>query len=61
MRELAYAGLVAIVFGLGSFYATDQFGGFNTANLVAGGVAIVTALALGCGTVLSVYLEIDHF
>ena len=47
MRELAYAGLVAILFGLGSFYATDQFGGFNAANLVAGGVAIVTALALG--------------
>jgi hypothetical protein len=47
MRELAYAGLVAILFGLGSFYATDQFSGFNAANLVAGSVAIVTALALG--------------
>jgi len=47
MRELALAGLVSIVFGLGSFYATDHFGAFSIANLVFGGGATLVALALG--------------
>ena len=47
MRELGLAGLVAIVFGLGSFYATDHFGAFSLVNVVAGGLAVAGALALG--------------
>jgi hypothetical protein len=47
VRELALAGFVAIVFGLGSFYATDYFGAFSVVNLLLGGVAFVAALAVG--------------
>ena len=37
MRELALVGLVAIVFGLGSYYATDELRRFALANLALGG------------------------
>ena len=47
MRELALAGFVAVAFGLGSFYATDHFGAFSLVNLVLGGAAFATALAMG--------------
>jgi hypothetical protein len=47
MRELALAGLISIVFGLGSFYATDHFGLFSIVNLIAGGGATLVALGLG--------------
>ncbi len=47
MRELALAGLVALVFGLGSFYATGDFGPFQRANLGLGATALLLALALG--------------
>lgn len=47
MRELALAGLIAIAFGLGSFYATGDFGVFSAANLGFGMLALVAALARG--------------
>jgi hypothetical protein len=47
MRELALVGLVAVIFGLGSFWATDHFGAFSAVNLAAGGTALLAALALG--------------
>ncbi len=47
MRELAIAGFVAVVFGLGSFYATDHFGAFSIANLALGGLALLVALVAG--------------
>ena len=51
MRELALAGFVAVAFGLGSFYATDHFGGFSLVNLLLGGIAFTAALALGARSV----------
>ncbi len=47
MRELALAGALAVVFGLGSFYATGHFGAFSGINLAAGGAALLVALAVG--------------
>lgn len=47
MRELGLAGLVAIVFGLGSYYATRDFGAFSLLNLGAGALALLLALAGG--------------
>jgi hypothetical protein len=46
-RELAFAGLVALLFGLGAFYATGEFGAFSAGNLALGACALVAALALG--------------
>jgi hypothetical protein len=43
MRELALGGLIAIAFGMGSYYATDQFGVFNYANVILGGLALALA------------------
>jgi ABC-2 type transport system permease protein len=47
MRELGLAGLVAILFGLGSFYAARDLGAFSIANLALGGLALLVALAAG--------------
>jgi hypothetical protein len=47
MRELALAGLVAIAFGLGAYYATDELGRFTVANLVVGALLVVVALVGG--------------
>jgi gliding motility-associatede transport system auxiliary component len=47
MRELALVGLVAVLFGLGSYWATDHFGVFSAVNLLAGGCALLVALGLG--------------
>lgn len=47
MRELALAGLIAITFALGSFYATGKFGPYAWINLALGGVAL--AFAVGGG------------
>jgi hypothetical protein len=47
MRELGLAGLVAIVFGLGSYYISRDFGAFSVINLGAGSLAVLVALALG--------------
>ena len=47
MRELAVVGLVAVLFGLGSFWATDHFGAFSAVNLALGGAALLAALGLG--------------
>ncbi|MCH2173053.1 GldG family protein [Myxococcota bacterium] len=43
MREWALIGSVALLFGLGSFYATDHFGAFSVANLAIGTVALLVA------------------
>ncbi len=43
MRELALGGLIAIAFGMGSYYATDHFGVFNYANVILGGLALTVA------------------
>lgn len=45
-RELGIAGAIALLFGLGSYYATGEAGLFAWANLAAGGLALVVA-ALG--------------
>jgi len=47
MRELALGGLIAIAFGMGSYYATDHFGAFNYANVILGGMALAVAAARG--------------
>jgi ABC-2 type transport system permease protein len=47
MRELGLAGLVAILFGLGSFYAARDLGAFSIANLALGGLALLVALVAG--------------
>jgi hypothetical protein len=47
MRELALTGLIAIGFGLGSFYATDHLGVFSVVNLTGGSAALLAALAMG--------------
>ncbi|UCE85418.1 MAG: GldG family protein [Deltaproteobacteria bacterium] len=47
MRELAFAGLVTIGFGLGAYYATDELGRFTLANLFAGAALLSVALVGG--------------
>lgn len=47
MRELGLAGLVAILFGLGSYYATRDFGAFSMANLLLGAAALLVSIAVG--------------
>jgi hypothetical protein len=47
MRGLALSGLIAIAFGMGSYYATDQLGLFSYANLILGGLALALAAARG--------------
>ncbi len=47
MRALAAAGLIAVTFGIGSYYLTDHFGAFGIANLTLGVVALAIALARG--------------
>jgi hypothetical protein len=46
MRELALAGLVAILFGLGSWYSTRAFGVFSVVNLAFGALALAAATGL---------------
>lgn len=43
MRGLALVGMIAIAFGLGSYYTTESLGGFAVANLAAGAVALLAA------------------
>ena len=43
MPTLALAGLIALCFGLGAYYATDELGLFAGVNLGAGSVALLTA------------------
>jgi hypothetical protein len=47
MRELALCGFIAVVFGLGSYYATDHLGAFSLINLGLGGLGLAAALVLG--------------
>lgn len=47
MRGLALGGLIAIAFGMGSYYATNQLGLFSYANLILGGLALALAAARG--------------
>jgi hypothetical protein len=44
--QLAYIGVLMLVFGLGSFYATEHFAAFNIANVIGGGAALVAAMVL---------------
>jgi hypothetical protein len=46
MRELALIGAVALVFGLGSFYATRQPSAFVLLNLAVGALALAAAAGL---------------
>ncbi len=46
MRELALVGLVALVFGLGSYYATRQLTAFAVLNLAAGTLALAAAASV---------------
>ena len=46
MRGLALAGAIAIVFGLGSNYATGELGIFGRVNLLAGGTALIVAAVM---------------
>jgi hypothetical protein len=43
VRELALVGLVALAFGLGSYYATDEFGTFGVFNVALGTLALLGA------------------
>jgi len=47
MLALAFSGLVAITFGLASFYATDHFGLYASANIAGGSVALAIGAVLG--------------
>jgi hypothetical protein len=47
MRGLGVAGAIATAFGIGSFYVTDHAGAFGIVNVVAGGIALLLALASG--------------
>ncbi len=53
-RELAFVGLVAALFGLGSYYATGQLAPFSALNLALGAAALLAALALGARRLRSV-------
>lgn len=44
---LALAGLVALAFGVGSYYATGAFGAFGAVNVAGGGLALAAAVLLG--------------
>ena len=41
MRELALLGLVALAFGLGSYYSTRQLTAFSALNLTVGAIALI--------------------
>lgn len=46
MQELGLAGLVALAFGVGSYYATGAFGAFGVVNVAAGALALAACAAL---------------
>ncbi|MDH3212795.1 MAG: Gldg family protein [Myxococcales bacterium] len=47
MRGLALTGVIALSFGLGSFYATGHFGVFSAVNLALGSLALLAATVAG--------------
>ncbi len=47
MRELGLVGVVAVLAGIGSYTAIGEWRPFSVVNLVGGGLALLTALALG--------------
>lgn len=49
MRGLGLAGLIAVAFGLGSYYVTGELGLFGRLNLGAGALALAAAGARGLG------------
>lgn len=53
-RELAFVGLVAVLFGLGSYYATGALAAFSALHLALGAAALLCALALGARRLRSV-------
>ncbi len=46
-RQLGIGGAIAVLFGMGSYYATGDTGPFVWINLAAGGLALLTAAAGG--------------
>ncbi len=46
-RELALVGAVAVLSGLGSYYATGELAAFGAVNLALGAAALLAALAAG--------------
>jgi hypothetical protein len=46
-REIGVIGAIALVFGLGSYYATGEAGAFAAANLALGAIAVLVAAAGG--------------
>jgi hypothetical protein len=47
MRGIALAGVIALAFGVGAYYATGHLGAFSVANLVLGASALLVAIASG--------------
>lgn len=47
MQGIGLAGLIAIAFGAGAYYATGQFGAFNALNLTLGAVMLAAAALRG--------------
>lgn len=45
--QLAYLGVLMLAFGLGSFYATEQFAAFNVVNVLGGALALLAATVFG--------------
>ncbi len=45
--QLAYIGVLMLVFGLGSFYATEHFAAFNIVNVIGGAAALIAAAVGG--------------
>ncbi len=47
MRILAFIGFIALTFGLGSHYATGEFGLFSGINVAVGALALLAAMVRG--------------
>lgn len=47
MRELAVAGVIALAFGLGSYYVTQEVGSFALFNLGFGALALLISAVGG--------------
>ena len=47
MYELSVAGLIALLFGLASYYGLGEMGIFSQINLALGGLALLAAMASG--------------
>lgn len=54
MRELGFAGLVALLTGLGSYYAIGELATFSAVNLAGGALALLVALGAAARRLRSV-------